>query len=223
MKSVLFLAPALLLASSSIAFSADAVSQIPEAPTAQDAQAFSWGGVYLGGLAGYGWTKGSGELFDLIGEGDKTLGGGRIGGFVGYNFAMANNVVLGVEGDLNYDWNKKTIYFDGTNDLWLKSGLSGSARVRAGYAFDNFLIYGAGGWTATRVKLGSSSAAASLSDAANGWTVGAGVDYAFTNNVFGRVEYRYNDFGSAKFQDASGDLSADLKQHVINIGVGVKF
>ncbi len=31
------------------------------------------------------------------------------------------------------------------------------------------------------------------------YTVGAGVDYAFTNNIFGRVEYRYTDFGSKTF------------------------
>ena len=30
-----------------------------------------------------------------------------------------------------------------------------------------------------------------------GWTAGAGADVMFTDTVFGRVEYRYTDFGSA--------------------------
>lgn len=43
--------------------------------------------------------------------------------------------------------------------------------------------------------------------------VGTGVDYAVTNNVFLRGEYRYNDLGD----------NADLDQHVVKVGLGAKF
>ena len=37
-----------------------------------------------------------------------------------------------------------------------------------------------------------------------GWTAGAGVDVKVTEQVFGRVEYRYTDFGSDDFNTGSG-------------------
>ena len=53
----------------------------------------------------------------------------------------------------------------------------------------------------------------------NGWTIGAGVDYSFTDNVFGRAEYRYNDYGDKDI----GGVNVDLDQHQFTVGVGVKF
>ena len=34
--------------------------------------------------------------------------------------------------------------------------------------------------------------------ALNGYTLGLGVDYKFTDNFFARAEYRFNDFGSVR-------------------------
>lgn len=45
------------------------------------------------------------------------------------------------------------------------------------------------------------------------------VGYAFTDRIFARLEYRYNDFRKKSF---SG-LDADLDQHIVNIGLGVTF
>ena len=46
------------------------------------------------------------------------------------------------------------------------------------------------------------------------------VDHAFTDNVFGRLEYRYNDYGDGDF-GVGGDV--DFDQHVVQVGIGVKF
>ncbi len=45
------------------------------------------------------------------------------------------------------------------------------------------------------------------------------MDYAFTDNIFGRVEYRYNDYGS---KDLLG-VDTDFNQNVVTVGVGFKF
>jgi outer membrane immunogenic protein len=210
MKRLLIIAASLAtLTASSSAYAADAVDQIPTAPVANDAPAvFSWDGAYIGAHTGYGWGTGK-----AAGLGSDSFDGWRLGGFGGYNWQLSNGFVAGVEGDLNYDWADKN-YGGGFK---LESGVSGSIRARAGYAIDNTLIYAAGGWTATNVKL--NTPVGNDDQTLNGWTIGGGVDHAFTDKIFGRAEYRYNDFGR-------GDLlgrNVDFKQNIVQVGVGVKF
>lgn len=208
MKKVLFLAAGVAMAASSAALAADAVETIPEAPIAIETPVvFSWSGPYLGVHGGYGW--GNAELDNI---GDQDFNGGRFGAFAGYNWEISNGFVAGLEGDLNYDWNEESIApgIDG------ETGFSGSVRARAGFAFDRALLYAAGGWTATNVEV---SGAVEDDDTLHGWTIGAGLDYAFTDNMFGRAEYRYNDYGSGDV--LGGDV--DFNQHVFQVGLGVKF
>ncbi|MEB2842955.1 outer membrane protein [Endobacterium cereale] len=200
------------MTATSAARAADAVEQIPEAPVAIETAApvFTWSGPYAGLHGGYGW--GNGDLNTGAGTFSDNFDGGRFGGFVGYNWQMSNGFVAGIEGDVNYDWNEESI---GTTDV--SSGFSGSARARLGYAMDRALPYIAGGWTATNVK--AEGPGIDTDDTLHGWTIGAGVDYAFTDNIFGRAEYRYNDFGSGNL----GGADIDFDQHIVNVGIGVKF
>jgi outer membrane immunogenic protein len=211
-----FLALAALGVLSGAAIAADAVSDVPAAPVFDDAApAFSWDGFYAGVSGGYGWER---VTVSAEGETGKTnFNGARFAGFTGYNFEVAPSVVLGAELDLGYAWGKKT--FDGDK---ISAGLNGSTRLRAGYAFDRALIYTAGGYAATDTEVKVESVGKS-SKVLHGWTIGAGVDYAFTDNVFGRVEYRYNDFGKATYTIAGDSFRGGLSDHVVNVGVGVKF
>jgi outer membrane immunogenic protein len=209
MRNTLVLAAALAAALSSAALAADAVETIPSAPVAiETAPVFSWSGPYLGIHGGYGWGDA-----DIEGAGSDSFDGARMGGFVGYNWQFSNGFVAGVEGDVNYDWNNND-YGAGVD---AESGFSGSARARLGYAMDRTLIYAAGGWTATNVEV--NTPVGDESDTLHGWTIGAGVDHAFTDNLFGRVEYRYNDYSKGDL----GGADVDFNQHVVQVGVGVKF
>jgi outer membrane immunogenic protein len=209
MKAFSILAAASILTLSSAAHAADAVETIPAAPVAiEQPVVFSWAGPYAGVHGGYAWGNAESPGFAA---GEDDFDGGRFGAFVGYNWQFSNGFVAGIEGDVNYDWNENN-YVGGDID----TGFSGSVRGRVGFAMDRALIFAAGGWTATNASI---NGAANDDDTLHGWTLGAGVDYAFTDNVFGRVEYRYNDYGS-------GDLAGnrfDFDQHVINVGIGVKF
>jgi outer membrane immunogenic protein len=207
----LMIASLLALASTS-AIAADVVYQQAPVPEAVSAQAFSWSGPYLGVHGGGGWLNGD---FDFAGAGSRSedFNGGLFGAFVGYNFQFDNNVVLGVEGNLDYNWNDKNFAGADIGTDW-----SGAVRGRVGYAFDRALVFAAGGWTATRGFVDLPGAGKS-EETFNGWTVGAGVDYAFTDMIFGRAEYRYNDFGDKDIQG----FKADLNQHTVTVGVGVKF
>ena len=76
--------------------------------------------------------------------------------------------------------------------------VQGSIRARAGVALDRALIYVTGGgafasFTNTYSSfLGYNSIGKSLA----GWTPGAGLEFAVTNNWSIRAEYRYADYGS---------------------------
>ena len=56
-----------------------------------------------------------------------------------------------------------------------------------------------------------------------GWTAGVGADVKVTEKVFGRVEYRYTDFGSDDFPPGAAPPKSIDKDHRIQFGVGMKF
>ena len=204
MKSIL-LGSAAALAISTSAFAAYAIYEAPAEPpvSVETVPQFSWAGGYAGILTGYGW--GDGEVGGI----DDSFDGARFGGFAGYNWDLGNQLVVGVEGDLNYDWNEEAVA--GFGDV--ETGLNWSARARVGYAMDRALLFAAGGYTGTNIE------GAGDDDTLHGWTIGGGVDYALTDRMFTRVEYRYNDFGNGDL----GGTDVDFSQHTVNVGLAVKF
>lgn len=209
MKKLLYTVAA-IAALSGIANAADAVDQIPAAPVADVAPVFTWTGPYFGVQGGGAWLDGDFSAGGLSASED--FDGGIFGAFVGYNWQFSNGFVAGIEGDVDYNWNEETLGGVDIGTDW-----SGSVRARVGYAFDRALIYAAGGWTVTNAYVDGGGV--DEDETFNGWTIGAGLDYAVTDNIFGRLEYRYNDFGD---KDIAG-VNVDLDQHVVKVGLGVKF
>jgi outer membrane immunogenic protein len=82
---------------------------------------------------------------------------------------------------------------------------------------DRALLFAAGGYTATNFKVEGTGVDESTT--LHGWTIGAGVDYALTDRVFTRLEYRYNDYSDKEILG----VDSNFDQHVINVGLGVKF
>lgn len=210
-KKILF--ASLIALSATTAMAADAISEPPAPPVAEDvAPAFTWSGPYFGIQGGAGWLDGK---FSALGAtASDNFDGGRLGGFAGYQHQFANNFVLGLEGDVSYDWNDNEYL----GLLKVGTDVGGSVRVRAGYAIDNALLYATGGWAVTRGY--AKVAGVKETETFNGYTLGAGVDYAFTNNIFARVEYRFTDYSKKTFLNV---LDTDLKQNAVTVGLGVKF
>lgn len=141
--------------------------------------------------------------------------------------------MLGAEADLAYNDVNGVGTFAGAGAL-LETDLkwSGSARLRAGYAFDRTLPYITAGVGAAKYEMSvvstSPVAAITIHDETHlGWTVGAGVEHAFTDRWIASVEYRYSDFGK---KDISVPLSGpgtvsniDLKTHALRVGLSYKF
>lgn len=208
------LVSALLAGTATAAMAADLVESVPAAPemVVEQTQVYSWDGAYLGIFGGANWLRS--ELDTGTFERNGTQKGGMLGGFAGWNRQLDNNIVFGLEGDLKYDWNDKKYSGINTGTDW-----GGSARVRLGYAFDNALVYGTGGWTAANGFVNPPGNNNTKERMVNGWTLGAGLDYKFTDNVFARAEYRFNDYGRQNF----GGTKVDFQQHNAILGVGFKF
>ncbi|PYB73014.1 outer membrane protein [Rhizobium wuzhouense] len=211
MLKVLSSGVALALLFTVAAQAADAVQASPAPPPeAAGVSSFSWAGGYVGLHAGYGWGEGDAAAGGATGTID--FDGGRFGGFAGYNFDLGSSLIAGIEGDLGYDWNERE---DGTETFG--TTIQGAIRGRIGYAVDRALIYAAGGWAAAQFSFEDTGV--SIKETMNGWTVGAGIDYAVTDRLFARAEYRYNDYGSADI----GPVNIDFTQHVVQAGIGLKF
>jgi outer membrane immunogenic protein len=142
--------------------------------------------------------------------------GGLAGGTVGFNWQISS-LVLGFEGDLSWVGEYGSHNDDGisanasladqsfTKETWL-----GTARVRAGYAVNNLLFYGTGGWAGAGVDAGMKSTANnalvfSSSSTRSGWTAGAGLEWGFAPNWSAKWEWLYMKFDNKGFVTALGD------------------
>lgn len=195
---------------------------IPDVP--ETTRTIDWSGFEFGMSGGGNLIRAEGsKFFDRT----ENFRGAQASVFAGYQQQFNNNLVLGIEGDVTYTGgNGKTFNtFDATNTYIgqekISTDWSGSIRARVGYAFDRLQLYTTGGWVATRVvdKADTTVAVGTFHENFQGVTIGAGADYAFTDSIFGRAEYRYNTF----FERHFGSLDEKLAQHVVSVGLGMKF
>jgi outer membrane immunogenic protein len=203
-------ASALLFGAASLAHAADAIDEVPAAPEAQESfeAPSGWEGAYVGGKVTQQWGK--------VREGGdhnaNGLGGGLYGGYNMQN----GQIVYGAEADVNYSG------IDATDaGVETKQGLNGSLRGRVGYDLDPVLVYGTGGVAATNLK--ASDSTSSETNTLIGLTVGAGVEAKVTDTITARTEYRFTDYQNQTFGLDSGNVDRSLKEHSVNVGLGVRF
>jgi outer membrane immunogenic protein len=189
------------------AFAADLPSRAPPPVYVPPAPIFTWTGIYIGGQIGYAWGTSNTNLGDNFGDfvSFSTNNSGVIGGaHVGYNLQLSQFVV-GLEGDVDGSSLKKTVYGDPFIDSFISVpttisgnlGVQGSIRGRVGYAWDRVLLYATGGvaFGGFNGSISTPFGYDSTSTTRVGWTAGAGLEYAVTNNWSIRAEYRYTQFG----------------------------
>ncbi|MGH6666109.1 MAG: outer membrane protein, partial [Pseudolabrys sp.] len=105
-----------------------------------------------------------------------------------------------------------------------------------GYAWGSTLLYvkGGGAWTrndASSTLFNGAGAVLSTStgtDDRSGWTIGGGLEYAFTQNWSARVEYDYYDFGTATVTRLSSTgtvntRSNSLTLNAVKLAINYKF
>lgn len=207
------------------AFAADAIiEQAPELPVAAT---YNWTGAYVGAFGGitageneYGLTDGIDALsFDVSSSG--ALGGIQLG----YDYQVGQ-WVFGAVADIAFTNHEASI---GGSGFEANSELKylGTVRARAGYAFDRTLFYGHGGFAygESEYELKDSLGTIASGDKSRtGFTVGAGIEYAFTDQISFQTEYSYVDLGKDDiYSDVSLTAREDLSFHMIKAAVNFRF
>lgn len=230
----------LLAASASAADLGYRRTQDFSAPVTTALPSFVWTGFYLGANAGYAWGTNKADFPTPF----SAKHSGFIGGVqAGYNHQMGQ-VVLGVETDLNYVQNSLARSFvnglGATASLNRDNGWLGTTRGRLGFTpVERLLVYGTGG-----LAYGNSDVSVTATSAAGarwtgktdstkvGWTIGAGAEYAFTNNITGKAEFLYYDLGTSNASLAAANAAAagvtpvthvENRGQLLRAGVNYKF
>ena len=193
--------------------------------------AYDWTGIYFGADGGFGWTTLPRERCWTLSGTPLTPFSYRVNGpvaglFVGGNYQI-NKIVLGCRRRL------AMVQSDSATTKYLRRSAPpalfrrgpftisttvkdyASVRGRLGLAFDRFLVFGTGGWAwgnpLTSYALVGDAPFFNNGGSSTGWTAGLGVDYAFTDSVIGRIEYRYTSLDTSGFVSAATQFSSGVR------------
>jgi outer membrane immunogenic protein len=187
-----------------------------------------WSGFYLGGQLGgawssIDWTQTNANFFNTLGPAvlgtdtgfhASSAAGGVLGG---YNHQI-DHLVLGFElgaTALDLSDRRPSPFFPALDTYSTKVGWLATVAGRIGFAWDQWLVYGRGGWAGGNVEVTLDSPAAgvfaSKDSWANGWTLGAGGEYMLWPGIALGLAYDYV------------DLSLDETTNCPACGVGVGF
>ena len=186
-----------------------AAELLPEAAT-------DWGGFYVGGQLGGAWNDTDWRYknpnwfntllsdtvintFDMDGSG--LLGGGQ----AGFNY-QSGAWVIGIEGSIagaDVSGNRRSPYFPTIDRYSSEIDVLATVAGRIGYAWDRWLAYAKGGYAGGNVALTLLDQVelikASSDRWANGWTVGAGAEYALGASFSLALEYNYADLDTGNW------------------------
>ena len=180
---------------------------------------------------------------------DGFVGGGQIG----YNWQTSSPWVWGLEADISYtDVNSSRTFVtvlpvslggapsNLNNTLSTKMDYFGTVRGRLGYAWDRTLVYATGGFAYGEVEhsgtFNNAANAVQFSgrsrDTKTGYTVGGGIEHAWTGNWTVKAEYLYYDLGTTDVTVAlvpgvagAGGYNSSFKDdgHIVRAGLNYKF
>lgn len=163
------------------------------------AQAETYDGPYVGVTAG--WERR--EIADHIDTRPITAEVSRdalvLGGYAGYNFKVTDRIVIGAEAAFSATVDDRIRAASAGKSLTIDPRYSFDLSARAGYLVtDQTLVYVRSGYANNRVRttLDGLTGPVIASDNLGGWQLGGGVEYAITDRISARAEYRYSDFGT---------------------------
>jgi outer membrane immunogenic protein len=214
------------------AHAADAiVYETPEPMAPVVPEVYSWTGWYFGAFGGVG--TGDAELNATDGTDDLSVdissSGAFGGGQAGFDY-QTGNWVFGAVADIaatSYGADAELSGDFGEASAESQLDYLGTVRARAGWAMDRTLFYGHGGFAYGKmdqeVRIGDDTVFEG-DTTKTGWTVGAGIEHAFTDNLSFQTEYSYVDLGDDEVFSGGGvTVEEDTSFHMIKAAVNFRF
>ncbi len=218
---------ALLTAGSLMAISAPAF--------AQDGTS-TFTGPRVEAILGYDISKAGSTIDDDTpdNDNDQSIDGFMYGIAVGYDYDLGGAVV-GLEAELS-DSTAKVEAENGDIENFgfgnVKAGRDIYLGARVGFkAAPDALVYVKGGYTNARYNIASTFDGEDFRQSldTDGYRIGAGAEYAVSENSFVKLEYRYSNYseGEIDFEtdavDDSDRFDIDTDRHQIVVGYGFRF
>jgi outer membrane autotransporter protein len=189
---------------------------------------YNWTGFYVGANFGGAFANEDASNFGSF----STDPSGVLGGFqFGYNYQYAPNLLLGIEGEI--DWTSA----DSTNNF-SNGAVAASLRSnhnwydtldgRLGWIQGAWLLYVKGGvaWMNADYTMTAAGGGFAFANSTNitrvGWNVGVGAEYQIMPQWTAKVEYNYLDFGSDNVNFAVpvfGGSNINTQVHEFKVGV----
>lgn len=176
----------------------------------------SIGGLKIAVVGGY-------DRVELKGADFKESGDGFVYGVTAGYDKQFGNAIVGAEVEFS-DPETKISLGDDDTDVRIRADRQLYAGLRiGGQVLPSLLLYGKGGYVNSKFFVGADlpgDAEYGYSDKMEGYRLGAGAEYQ-RGNTFGRLEYRYTDFGAYRGILDNGGL--DVARHQVVVAAGLRF
>lgn len=205
----------------------------------QAQEVHDWNGFYAGIFGGY-------DAGNVIYEIDDPMNGrffsgrpeieGFLGGAnVGVNYQLQNGIVIGAEADIAAGSTRGSALMYNTvtglvEPVTVEGSISPTAslRARVGIAFDRFLPFVTGGAALAQSSFSFAQpplVILGLEQVQLGWTAGLGLEYAVTENISAKAEFRYSQFNGSSTPSPAllGTEKASFHTHDARIGLNYHF
>ena len=215
--TALLLAGVATVGFASATYAADLIIQEPVYTPGVVSVGGNWEGVYLGAfIGGASGTASTDEDVPFFEDDSLDISGWMVGVNAGANFYITDGIVGGIVGDIAWSDISGEQTFEG-DDYGFDINWQGSLRGKLGFDGGAFMPYVTGGLAFANGTMDFDGYTESNTHI--GWTVGAGVEIAATEDLSIDILYRYSDFGSKEYDG----VDIGVTQHAVTAGLNWKF
>jgi outer membrane immunogenic protein len=204
--------------------------------TTAGALAQDWSGFYVGALAGGTSVSASASIGSTGVTFNPAPSGSVAGGLIGLNWQKGPSV-MGLEAEYGGIWNgapsSSLTYAPDPVVNTTSEGSTLRVRARFGVTDDAWMFYVAGGWTQSSLQLQLTSQAPFAGHGSNqthtlsGYNAGAGLEYAFSPHISGRIEYIWDHLGSTSYRPSDTFFStrylSNIQESTYRATLNVRF